>query len=302
MFSRPNSADSQYAVADFLEWQCLTTKTEVSAMSYRSLLSISDDETCNEGIESSDDISLETLDCAIAECYNRSQICPHRYPFTTGRSSLELKVGQLLDREIYTFLLLATRLDMNEQRMQGGYDGTQLFEELCAEVAKEYYGGHAKTQIFGTSVRGTFKDKVEHLLKALHVNGSFKQPVGSTGRQKDGNLDIVAWIPFSDQKDGQMIAFGQCKTGTSWEEKLHELDPEDFFTCYSTQHPFVKPLRMFFVAESFGFEKWEERSVAGGIIFDRTRIMEFLPQHLDEGLLEKIIKWNKSAIGTEINN
>ena len=302
MFSRLNKEDSLYKVADLLEFQCIKAGTGISSLSFRSYLSISDDEFYNEGIESSDDSSVTVLDAAIAECSNRFFCCPNQYPFVAGTSSLELKPDAGWHKDVYTFLLLATRLNMRSERMQGGYDGTHLFEHLCAKVTKEYYGSHCRAEVFGTSESGAFNEKVKDLLHSLCIRGHFKEPEGSTGRQKDGNLDIVAWIPFADQKDGRMISLGQCKTGTHWEPLLAELNPELFFSLYSTQQPFSRPLRMFFVAESFGNYKWEERCCSGGILFDRTRIMEFLPENMDDEMIEllaKIQEWNSAALADE---
>lgn len=299
MFSRLNITDSEYEVADFLEYECLKSGGGVSSLSYRSLLSISDDEINNEGIDSSDDYSVNILDEAIAECIRRERCSSGHYPFVAGHGSLDLRADADWYKDVYAFLLLATRLDMKNERKQGGYDGTKLFELLCALVTKEYYGCHCKAEVFGTASGGFFHDKVEALIGKLRIHGHFKAPEGSTGRQKDGNLDIVAWIPFGDRKDGQMIALGQCKTGTSWEGMLTELTPDGFFSCYSTQQPYSRALKMFFVAESFGNYKWEERCTGGGIFFDRTRIMEFLPNNMDEELLGSIRAWNAVAITSE---
>lgn len=302
MFSRLTSEDSPYKVADFLEFECLKAGSEISSLSYRSYMSMSDDEINNNGVESSDDRSVANLDAGIEECSNRLDCCPKQYPFIIGKSSLELKPDSSWSRDIYTFLLLTTRTDMKNERVQGGFDGTQLFEYLCALVTKEYFGKHCRVEVFGTSVGGSFKEKVEGLLNALCIKGHFKEPEGSTGRQKDGNLDIVAWVPFFDKKDGQMIALGQCKTGTHWEPLLPELDPEDFFALYSSQQPYAKPQKLFFVAESFGCYKWGERCASAGILFDRTRIMEYLPEQMDEDLLCKIKSWNKAAIVSASQN
>lgn len=302
MFSRLNRGDSPYKVADFLEFECIKCGRGISSLSYRSYLSMPDDEIRNDGIESSDDVSVSILDEAIAECSKRNQYCHNHYPFITGISSLNLKSENSWHKDIYTFLLLATRIDMRDNREQGGYDGTQLFEQLCAIVTKEYYGKHCLAEVFGTSTSGPFKEKVENLLRSLNIRGHFKDPEGSTKHQKDGNLDIVAWIPFSDKKDGQMIALGQCKTGTHWDSLLTELDPEGFFALYSSQQPYSKPIKMFFVTESFGKYKWGERCNSGGILFDRTRIMEFLPVETDDELaelLDKIKIWNNAALAAE---
>ena len=296
MFSRLNSGDSPYKVADFLEFECIKAGTEISSLSYRSYLSMSDDEIDNDGVESSDDKSIAILDAGIAECSNRLGCCPDQYPFITGKGSLDLRPNSSWYMDIYIFLLLTTRMNMKDQRVQGKLDGTELFESLCALVTKEYFGKHCHAEVFGTSAGGSFKEKVESLLRSLCVRGQFREPEGSTGHQKDGNLDIVAWIPFSDKKDGQLIALGQCKTGTNWETLLPELDPEDFFALYSSQQPYAKPQKLFFVTESFGNYKWGERSASAGVLFDRTRIMEYLPETMDEELLAQIRLWNKAAI------
>lgn len=296
MFSRPNSTDSIYLLADYVEYKCFICGDSISSSSLRFLISASDDEIDNDGVESSDDRGVILLEEAIDECSDRVSKCNGRYPFMTNGGTLELNSGvSPYMSEIYLFLLLATRLNMSTQRIQGGEDGTQLFERLCALVAREYYGEHSKSMVFGTASAGRFEDKVKELLHKLNISASYKIPLGSTGRMKDGNLDVVVWIPFSDNKDGQFIAMGQCKTGDHWESMLTEMEPENFFKNFTTNSPYVPVTRMFFVTEAFGQYKWEERNREGGILFDRTRIMEFLPEEIDQDLLYSIALWNQAA-------
>lgn len=296
MFSRPNIEDSVYLIADYIEYQCLITGHSVSSTDLRSLFSVSEDEIDNEGTESADDISVNHLEEAILECNNRSLICNGRYPFQAGRIELDNKVVEEQFKEVYSFLLLATRYNMKNQKTQNGEDATKLFEELCAVVVKEYFGTHSEKCVFGTASGLGFKEKVENMIRDLHLDAEYKTPKGSTGMQKDGKLDVIAWIPFADKKDGQLVAMGQCKTGDNWDNKLTELQPEDFFNDYCTGRPYAKVVKLFFVAESFGDYKWAERSNAGGIIFDRTRIMEFLPNQISERLLSRIRNWNQGAL------
>lgn len=297
MFSRPNSTDSKYLLADYVEYRCFANGDSISSGSLRFLISASDDEIDNDGVESSDDRSIDSLDEAINECNDRIARCNGHYPFVTDAGTLELnsRIPSYI-AEIYLFLLLATRLNMNTERIQGGEDATRLFERLCALVAKEYYGTHSKSMVFGTACPGGFKDKVNGLLHILNINATYKSPLGSTGKMKDGNLDVVVWIPFSDRKDGQFIAMGQCKTGANWESMLSELNPSAFFDNYTTSSPFVPVTRLYFVTESFDMYKWEERSREGGIIFDRTRIMEYLPENIEPDLLAAIESWNLAAM------
>lgn len=296
MFNRPNSSDSSAIIADYIELQCLLTQEPISAYSLRSLFSMSDDEIDNEGVESSDDLSVEAIEGGIKECEWRSSCCQSRYPFKVDASSVEELEEAGINKDIYLFLLLSTRLNMREQKVQAGHDATKLFEELSASVAAEYFGKHAQSMVFGTAETGTFQQKVEHVISKLNLTSTYKIPQGSTRRQKDAAVDIIAWIPFADRKDGQMIAIGQCKTGTHWESMLTATQPKVFFESYFTGAPFADVERLFFITESNGMDRWEERCKKAGIMFDRTRIMEYLPTHLDNQLLFRISQWNQAAL------
>lgn len=302
MFSRPNKHDSSYLIADYIEFQCLMSGKAVSSYDLRALLSMSDDEDNNDGIDSSDDWSIDCLNEAVGICNSRFIVCGERYPFRADGNSLSMIAEPLWYQDIYVFLLFATRLNMNTQKVQGGEDATKLFELICSEVARGYLGGKAQSKVFGTGVVGGFQQKVEKMLSDLHLPALYRQPAGSTGHQRDAHVDVVAWIPFSDNKDSQLIALGQCKTGTSWEGMIGELDPKDFFCCFTTIPPYADVIKTFFLTESFGDYKWEERCRKAGILFDRTRIMEFLPNDFDSSLLERIKKWNTAAIDNERKN
>lgn len=296
MFNRPNSQDPAPIVADYIELQCLLTQTPISSYSLRSLFSMSDDEINNDGVESSDDLSVDAIEDGIKECEQRAAFCPAKYPFKVNANSLEPQADGGVNREIYQFLLLSTRLNMNEHKVQAGLDATKLFEELCSGVAREYFGHHSKSMVFGTAGTDGFQQKVEDVISKLNLTSTYKVPVGSTGRQKDAAVDIVAWIPFADKKDSQMIAIGQCKTGTHWEGMLTSTQPDVFFESYFNGKPFADVERMFFVCESYGVDRWEERSRKAGIMFDRTRIMEYVPVNIDDNLLGRIAQWNQAAI------
>ena len=296
MFDRPNSQDPAFIVADFIELQCLLSAAPVSTYSLRSLYSMPDDEIDNDGVVSSDDFSIDTLEDGIKECKQRAVSCPKSYPFEVGTSSIVLNAPNDLSKEVYQFLLLATRLDMKNNSRHAGHDATKLFEELCKGVAEEYFGNHSKAMVFGTAGVGGFKQKVEDVIKNLNLTSSGKVPMGSTGKEKDAAVDVVAWIPFSDKKDSQLIAIGQCKTGTHWEAMLTSTQPNVFFNSYFTSRPFADVERMFFVSESYGIDRWEVRSRKAGIMFDRTRIMEFIPTEFDADLLEKMTEWNIAAL------
>ncbi len=294
MFSIESINYPIYILADFLEFQALIHET-CAVSSLRSLLSASEDELDIEGIEEGDDKVLNKLQEALLYCSRRKEeFCD--YPFVVNEHSISLYSKNSNKGQLYLFLLLINRMNMQRERVQGGNNATELFEYLCCHVALNYFGNNAKCEVFGTAEFGKFEEKVNNLLGKLHIKGVYKQPLGGTEQQKDGGVDIVTWIPFDDNKDSQLIALGQCKTGSNWEVLMNKID---FFDNFSSERPFVDPVYMFFVSEDFGTYKWEQRSRACGLLFDRKRILKFVPidiAKINPTLFGNIKIWVSSTI------
>lgn len=295
MFNISSVKHHVYKVADFLEYKAVVDERgHCSINSLRALLSAPDDEMDINGTEEGDDKVVNKLQESLTTCAVRNHSYKV-YPFTVNLGSIDFSLSNPLDI-IYIFLLLANRLDMQTEKIQGGMNATELFERLCRVVATSYLGVHSKCEIFGTSVPGSFQDKVNDILKKLRIPGEFNPPTGWTGHQQDGGIDLVAWIPFDDSLDSQLIALGQCKTGTNWE--IH-LKRKQFFQEYSTKQPLMEPVYMFFVCEDFETNKWEDHSRGGGILFNRKRIMSLIPDkfhEVEQSLYEDIKVWVEHAI------
>ncbi len=289
---------SKTELADFLEVKCLFSEAKMySINSAKSAIGMSSDEELIAGAESEEDRILTKLEDALSEINNRIRRCGKNYPFFVDHNTIRMHHESDVIKQIYTYLLLATRANMTNDKIQSGVDGTLLFEELSEIIAKKYFGENARTLIFGTSKSdtGAFKAKIEDLLKGLNESGSFKDPEGSLGKQKDGKLDIVVWKPFSDERQAKLIGFGQCKTGTSWQSTITQLQPSTFMSCYTTCTLYTDPVRLFFIADSC-LEGWEEYARNAGILFDRCRLMDFLPKTVETTLFERIIRWTNDII------
>lgn len=300
----PSVTSNISELADFLEAKCvLSEENYYSINSARSVMSIESDELNAEGIEDDDSRLLDRLEDALNEIESRNTRCNNKYPFFVEHNKIVTK-NEIppFYFSIYVYMLFATIWNMGSKRVMNGIDGALLFEELSEKIAKSYFGNNSQSLIFGTGAkeRETFRNKVETLLRALNEGGSFKEPEGSTGRQNDGKLDVVVWKPFSDGRGNKLIGMGQCKTGSSWEDKVTQLLPSAFFGSYCSMIPYVEPVRMFFVAASCK-EKWEELSRNGGLFFDRCRIMDYLPEDIDEHLLNRIQIWLSEIIRVCIN-
>ncbi len=59
---------------------------------------------------------------------------------------------------LYTFLLVASRADMDSQRKLENLDPASLFEQLCADVLLNFWGG--RTELSGSMVFGTARKKL----------------------------------------------------------------------------------------------------------------------------------------------
>ena len=60
---------------------------------------------------------------------------------------------------LYIFLLLTSRADMDAQRSLEGLDPTVLFEQVCADILLNFWGG--ATALSGSLVFGTARTKTE---------------------------------------------------------------------------------------------------------------------------------------------
>jgi hypothetical protein len=181
------------------------------------------------------------------------------YPFklnTVGNLlSLRAKLtAQSRAGMLYTFLLVASRADMDSQRKLENLDPATLFEQLCADVLLNFWGG--KTDLSGSLVFGTarkkakhntqFHSNIEHLCTNLR-DGRGMKPGAKTPGAGDGKLDVVVWRIFSDGRTGGLIGFGQCKTGIHWKTHLTKLQPRHFCGKYFQEPLIIDPIRVYMV-------------------------------------------------------
>ena len=235
---------------------------------------------------------------ACAEAQRRSESCRDGYPFVIAREGRTLRLaydGENKKHIIYKYLLLATRLNMNNNKVHANLDGTQIFEELAAEAARSYLGDRAEGFVFGTASQGhNFPARVNELCHQLREGGEFVNRNYAPPTEKDGKLDIVAWKPFSDLLPGKLTAFGQCKTGTNYRDTLAQLRPDTFCTKWMRDQIIPTPVRVFFVAEALLQSGWYNIVADSGLLFDRCRIVDFC-DGINRDTLDKVTSWTTAA-------
>ena len=284
-------------IADFWEVQAIRNPGQyISVRNISRAIANGSDELEHDGIESEDDILDSKLEDVLRVFERRAKFAAGKYPFSCKDYSIILSEEEGVSKDVYLFLLLCTRFDMKKQKVQGGVDATQIFEELCACVAGAYFGESAKSYVFGTAHSNKFEDKVNELIKCIGEGGGFKNPNDNPPTKNDDSIDVVAWKDFADERRGKLIAFGQCKTGTSWHDDIQRLKPIDFCDNWFSESPIVAPLPLVFIADTLDEQMNFDTVQKGYLFFNRFRIVEMLPDALDASLYEKIRVWLQNAI------
>ena len=254
----------------------------------------------NEGIDDEDDLNADLLDDVFSEISRRSSSCTTGYPFWLDMSGTVLRhnsIDETLRADVYRYLLLSTRLNMTQDKLQDNLDGTCLLEELSALVIRCYLGyERAKSFVFGTAVSGGFASKVNMLCNELGEGGRFENIDPASTRANDDKLDAVAWIPFTDNRGGQIVIFCQCKTGSNWHGLMTQLQPRAFLQRWTSARTFIlEPLRALCISEAPNPNRWSGLAVYAGLLFDRLRIIDFLDIS-DSDLHVRIRRWNAGAM------
>lgn len=297
----PDGTPSTAELADFIELKAiLSDEGRYSITDAISSLGIGGDESINNENIFGDTDEAEIED-SLSEIDNRRISANEKYPFHSTQFGIILD-PQCNDviKDVYTFLLLVTRVNMNTLKIQNGIDGTKVFEVLCSAIVENYWGHSAKSFVIGTGAEiNDFEDKMTDAIKKIgEPNVKFRWPTGSLKREKDAKVDVVAYIPFSDDKQGRFVALGQCKTGTNWHSAISQLVPQAFNQDYFEPPLTFTPVVLFMVSEAF-FNNWESlQRNSNGLLFDRCRLMQYLPLPLDAQLLDDIKVWNKGVIDT----
>jgi hypothetical protein len=183
---------------------------------------------------------------------------------------------------VYLFLLAASRADMDVQRKLDGLDAATLFEQLCADVLINFWGGRSELSgslIFGTARKKAshnhkFQSNIEHLCVTLREGRGMK-PSAKLPGAGDGKLDIVVWRVFSDGRSGGLVGFGQCKTGIHWKSHLTKLQPRSFCHKYLQQPLIIDPIRVYMVPHRVDEAQWNDHSTEGGLLLDRCRLVQY---------------------------
>jgi len=240
------------------------------------------------GVDGFDSICTECM----RELHRRVDATREKYPFTFSGTLLESR-GDWRDYTPYVFCLLLSYCDYKTKKIKG-FKHEIMFEQLSGLAAQSYIGGEVLR--FGSPRT----DLPSGFLEALTiVCGKVKEwtPVKrKTLRRKDGGLDIVVWKHFPDEQNGKLILFGHCASGSDWDDKINELQPNDFCSLWlgGDKSPIVKT---FFIPHRLSPDLFADRAVSAKLFFDRCRIAYWAPNDDFCQLTEQAsVRWCESMM------
>ncbi len=229
------------------------------------------------------------------------------YPFTLNASGSLLSFRARLMAQskagiLYIFLLVASRADMDSQRKLDNLDPAALFEQLCADILLNFWGG--RTELSGSLVFGTarkmarhnhqFHANIEHLCLNLRDGRGMRIDAKTPGAG-DGKLDVVVWRIFADGRSGGLVGFGQCKTGIHWRTHLTKLQPRSFCNKYFAQPLLIDPVRVYMVPHRVDGSEWDNHTTDGGLLLDRCRLVQY-GYDISKDVFENCRAWLNAAL------
>lgn len=202
------------------------------------------------------------------------------YPFEIlGNNKIKLKSqAHLTDKNrLYIFLLLASSLNVF-----GLFESelTSEFELVCFHALAKYLPSHATVKSFGknSEYTGTATEKITKLATDLKVNidDDFLNKISAKGNQERG-LDIIGWIPFSDNVSNHFSLFCQCACGKEWYKKLTETRRYERyykFYCNKPNHAMFIPYSLINFQDSDFYQA--DELATDTLLFERKRILNYI--------------------------
>jgi hypothetical protein len=217
------------------------------------------------------------------------------YPFEFTRGSVCLRNGW--KNSPYVFQLLLTVFGMRAGPTSSYPD--RQFERLSAAALHKYLGGcenNTDVYKFGHPREdgSGFKTALSALCKRMNA-GVVNHRARGINHQKDGGLDVVAWVPFFDRRPGQLVAFGQCATGQDWREKVFDVNPYAFRELWMVEGWNPLPVQVFLIPRCVPDAHWGEATVKGGIVLDRCRIAS-LVHDFPEKATDPCVSWTEHVV------
>jgi hypothetical protein len=218
-------------------------------------------------------IPLQRVDVAINLLKRRYEILGMVYPF-------EIKTVGMVRRQEwaalpYTYLLRISSGTDHSFSLSTGTNSDRVvnFEKLVVFAMQSLLGSGSKALRFGFPSEDRpveFPKAIEWLSKRMGINSgqAYRPP-----RRKDGGVDVVAWRPFRDRRNGFPVYLVQVTCERSYSHKIYDVDLRLWSGWLNLD---ADPVSVLAVPTTISAgEEWNEIS-SRVVVLERTRICELL--------------------------
>lgn len=257
--ANPYSLDTEL-IADWLELYCLGQRE--NSIGYEKLKSIACEQI---------DLPSQRLDVALNLMKRRLEILGNLYPF-------EMKSVGMVRRNdwenlSYTYLLRISSGIENSFSLANTSERILNFENLVVKAMVNLLGPN------GLAIRFGFpsEDRPVEFPRAVRWLGErMGVPIGNSyrpPRRKDGGVDVVAWRPFQDRRNGFPVYLVQVTCERNFSHKTSDIDLRVWSGWLNLD---VEPYSVLAVPSTIpSGEDWNELS-SRVIVLERLRIVELL--------------------------
>lgn len=208
------------------------------------------------------------------------------YPFSISQDqdTISFEFDDGLPHIAYVGLLIASCMRNIARNRQA--EIARAFEETCFEIFSSLMppgsevratwanGGKAATYT------GTLFEKMAAIAKDLRCTPNFKERDFKQRDTGDGGIDLIAWHPMADGREGMPIAFAQCGCSKDdWRFKQLEASYSKHYRKLPVMHPwstfYFLPLDLRFPDGDWAFKD----DIGQAIIVDRLRLLRLADQN-----------------------
>lgn len=228
------------------------------------------------------------------------------YPFSVSDDgdTVSLELGASPLKRLYLSLLMASCMrhivDGRKSEVARTFEETcfQVFSRLMppgSEIRATWANGGPEAPY-----RGTLFEKMKAVANDIRCTANFKEGDFKRNDTGDGGIDLIAWHPMSDRREGIPIAFAQCGCSRDdWRFKQLEASPSKHRRNLPAMHLWATyyflPLDLRQVDGDWAYKS----DIGEAIIVDRMRLVRLAAQYelaghlpempfIDEAIREQI--------------
>lgn len=219
-------------------------------------------------------------------CGIRAHEFKGQYPFkvSSDEDTLEFDFDDTPAQRLYLGLLIASSMRHLPNTRKG--DIARAFEETCfqvfsklmpdgSEIRATWAGGGSEAPY-----TGTLYEKMIQVARDIRGQHNIKPTHFKPNNTGDGGIDLIAWHPMGDERNGIPISFAQCGCSRNdWTFKQAEASPFSHGTKFNVRHDWATYYFMPLDLREFNGDWAYESKIGEVIIVDRLRMLRLVDQY-----------------------